>query len=683
VEIRLKGKILLAVILLSALSLFVAPPQPLSFIFAFIQMFFLPGAAFSLFFLSGKVSRTDQVAFSLLLSPVIMTMLTVGIELFTKDVDSSVSITLAASYLLFIAALLAGRHRVRHESVDDIPRTILFVCLGYAGLILVSYLVNSFLLIRSDAWYHAAVVREVMERGIPPREPLLADFPIKYMWFYHLFIAVWIKRSGLHLFQAMASFNIFNAFIFPYLAVRYASYFTDKKYVMVLAAVFAIAGLDAAMWIFWPVNLLRAFMGNVTGMAEVKRIIGATTIDGTGVLRFLTPQGRWQVNWNDKFLTITALNYSFNLFLGFLFLVCRESFLTKARARSVVTLFLIVMGTVLFHIVTGLVLLSTLAGSLILLYLGARYIYRDEKPMLKYCVLLFTVILVMILAVPYFLTLVSRGGSVSAGGEGGIFHDRFHVGGRSILTILLPLLVLFFPAREAFRRLFRAADHMSRTVVAWIICVLIFCVFINIGIVGEKKFLYYLFIIIGTPIFVQIIEKVGSYAGIRKALLIAALLVLFLVPPVLTFRGFIIAKPDDELWEKRYSITSGDMAFFNWIEDNTPADAVFVEDNNYHLEPVYAGRRNFYSSYNIVRSLKYDPGKKELYKKIQSSLYGEGVIPDDLIADIAGLGFNLYIVVWREDYDSSPWLRKRFSDSSELFKRVYGSDEVSVFVLND
>ena len=241
-------------------------------------------------------------------------------------------------------------------------------------------------------------------------------------------------------------------------------------------------------------------------MAEIRRIIANTTINGAEVIRFLTPTGTWQVNWSDKFLTITAFNYSLNLFLTFLILVLNGSFLARNRIRSTVTLVVIVLGTMLFHVVTGIVLLCCVIVSLVFLYLGSRYIYRERQPLSRYYVLLFTIILVSAVALPYFFSLVTRSGDAQGSGGGGIFHDRFHVGGRSILTILLPLSVLLFPAREAFKRLFSGVDHVSRTMIAWIICLLFFCIFINIGIVGEKKFIYFLFLVIGPPIYLSLIH---------------------------------------------------------------------------------------------------------------------------------------------------------------------------------
>ena len=672
-------KLVIFTILLSAVSVFIALPQPLQFSCALIQLFFLPGLVFSLFFLKGKVSRPDQMVLSVLLSPVLAAMLTAVVNTLTGDIYQSANIVIIVSYLLFAVVLLTGRHRCHDEEGVAVPRMIFIVSFAYAALIMISYLVNDYLLVRSDAWYHAAVVKEIILRGIPPKEPLLADIPIKYMWFYHLFQAFWIKRSGMSLFNALAFFNIINAFIFPYLAARLASYFTDRKNVMVIVALFAIAGLDSASWILWPVALVRTLIGEVTGMDEVRRIIADININGAEVIRFLKPTGTWQVNWSDKFLTITVFNYSLNIFLATLILMLKKDFLARSRVKAVVTLFVMVLGIFLFHVVTGIVLLYVIVGSSILMYLGSRYLIGEKRKISDFYVQIITVILVSVFALPYLYSLLSGGNSAEGNS---LVNNLFHLGWKSILTILFPLTILFYPTRTALRKLMSGRDQKSLTMIAWILSLFILCVFINIGMVGEKKLIYFLFVLIGPPIYVQIIEKVQARSGITKKLLIAAVLVLFLIPPVLTFRGFMMNTPRERMWSKRYNVTEADMQFFEWLENNVSPESVIVEKDMYHMSPVYAGRRNLYSDYNVIVALDYSGPKMDLYRLLQSNLYSDEELTQDIIEKMKQVGQKLYVAVWKEDIEASPWLKNRFGSHPEWFKEVYSSKRVSLYTSN-
>ncbi len=669
-------KAVFAAVLLSAASLFITLAPPLRFACALLQLFFLPGMAFTIFVLEGKLSRLDQIFISVLISPVLAAMMSFLVHMLTGDMETSVTAVIGASYLLFLLGFLKGKYEKVIES-GGVPKMIFAVSICYAALILLSYLVNDYLLIRSDAWYHAAVIREVIARGIPPKEPLLADFSIKYMWFYHFFQSFWIKLSGLSLFGAMAFFNIINAFIFPYFAARFVSRFTARKSVIVFAVLLAIAGLDSPSWILWPVNFVRVFVGDVTGMAEVKRILANTRINGAEVIRFLHPVGTWQVNWNDKFLTLTVFNYSLNMFLVSLILFLKKGFLTESRIRAIITLFVITLGTFLFHTVTGMTLIFTMAGSAVLLFLAYRYVYGEKDASSRFYAPFLASMLAAIPAALYFFSLMA--GENEAGGNS-LLNNIFHIGGRNILTILFPLAILFFPARTAFRKIISAKDTASRILISWVICLLALCVFINIGIVGEKKFIYFLFLVIGPPIYVQIVEKIKSRTPFYRVFLTATVLVLFLVPAVLTFRGFMMEKPDSSMWSRRYDFTEEDKAFFDWVEKNIPPNAVIAENDNYHLCPVYASRRNLYSSYNVIRGLGYGGEKFDTYRAIQNSIFGKGGDPVKMARSMKRLGRELYIAVWSEDLKSNPDLERKLE--SEVFHEVYGSERVSLYALD-
>ncbi len=671
-------KTVAAAVLLSSVSLFFALPQPLQFLSGFLQVFLLPGLVFSFFFLNGQVSRSDQVLFSVLLSPILVAVLVTAVNLFAGDLFFSIKIMLAACYLLFIAAIILGRPSDTDESGPAVPRLIFIVSFFYAGLILISYLVNNYLLIRSDSWYHATIVREVMTRGIPPKEPLLADFSIKYMWFYHVFLAAWIKLSGLSIFKAMGMFNVVNAFLFPYMIAKYTTYFTGKRYLIVFAALFAIAGLDSASWIFWPVGLIRCFFGEVTGMAEVKRILASTSINGSQVVYFLSPAGTWHVNVSDKFLTVTVFNYSLNLLLACLYFVLSERFLSSSRFKSGVVLVTIIAGTFLFHVVTGITLLFIIFSYTVLMWLASRYIYKGNPPIAGLGLLLISAIVATSIALPYFYSLVTGSGGE---GEHEVMHHLFQIAFTSILTILFPLIVLFSPVKSAFKKLFSRKDHVSRTLLYWIFCLLVMCVFINIGTVGEKKLVYFLFMISGPVIFIEIVEKIRATSGAKRVLLVAATGLLFIVPPVLTFRGFMMDRPADPMQSRRYYLDDEEKRFYEWIRDNTSKDSIIIENNSDHLTPVYAQRKNFYSWNSIVTGLGYGGEKLEHYKEIQTSLFGKEAITPELVDSMRKLGMNLYVAVWKGDIESSPWLAGRFDTKPGCFEKVYSSPCCSLYAL--
>jgi hypothetical protein len=156
-----------------------------------------------------------------------------------------------------------------------------------------------------------------------------------------------------------------------------------------------------------------------------------------------------------------------------------------------------------------------------------------------------------------------------------------------------------------------------------------------------------------------------------------------LVPPVLTFRGFLIAVPETSINIRRNNVTNDDKGFYRWIKENTPDDSVIIENNIYHLSPVFAGRRNLYSWTSVSRVLDYGGEKMELYRDIQNYIYGKDEITSEIIDNIKKVKQRLYVAVWKEDIQRAPWLAGRFSSKTRWFKEVYSSNKVSLYTLRE
>ena len=169
----------------------------------------------------------------------------------------------------------------------------------------------------------------------------------------------------------------------------------------------------------------------------------------------------------------------------------------------------------------------------------------------------------------------------------------------------------------------------------------------------------------------------------KRGLIVFAVVVLFFVPPFMTIRGFIIQKANSEILTRRDNITEEDMRFFEWIRENTPDDSVIIENNIYHLVPVFADRRNLYSTQGVIRVLGYSGEKMEMYKKIQCSLYAQDGFTEETIREMGRIHSKLYVALWREDLETAPWLADRFSEESKYFKQVFDSDRVSLYTLRD
>ncbi|MBD3178284.1 MAG: hypothetical protein GF417_01050, partial [Candidatus Latescibacteria bacterium] len=290
-----RNRIILGLLLLTALSLFLTLPGPLRLISGAVQAFMIPGLVF--LFLVGDRKRTwmDSVFFIPVISPVLLTISVLITCLITGDLEFSLKFSTGLFYILLLVCFMSGRFDWG-AAASPVPRSVILLSVGYGLLIALSYQINDLLLIRSDAWYHGSVTREILARGIPPMEPWLPDRPIRYMWIYHLFLASWKELSGLSLFRSMIALNLISAFSFPYLMGRISSFFTTDRKRIFLVSLIALAGLESASWIGWPLVFMRVFSGEVSGMEEVRRIISELSFTGPGMIHTLAPFPTYMVN---------------------------------------------------------------------------------------------------------------------------------------------------------------------------------------------------------------------------------------------------------------------------------------------------------------------------------------------------------------------------------------------------
>jgi len=223
----MKKPLLAALLILGALSFVDAVPAFVRISGSIVLTFYLPGLTFLLLLGDRRRSALDALYLPPLLSPIIVALLLLAFFRAAGSLHGAMTAAVLVPALCVVGTLFIGRGE-RTAVAGPVPRAILVISFAFSALILLAYCLNGFLLIRSDAWYHLSIAHEIVNHGIPPRDPWLADQPIRYMWIYHLFIAGFKERSGISLSMAMGTFNIINAFIFPYLVARLTAVFREE-----------------------------------------------------------------------------------------------------------------------------------------------------------------------------------------------------------------------------------------------------------------------------------------------------------------------------------------------------------------------------------------------------------------------------------------------------------------------
>lgn len=665
-------------ILLSSVSLFAALPYPAALLCGALQAFVLPGYSVIRLLSDRNRAWSDGFFHSILLSPALFA-LTIIASWYASGgsggMAGAVRLSAGIWYAVFALSLIVpGPKSIGKQPA--VPYSIIAASLAYCALLLIAYAKNGFLLSRSDAWYHASVTGEILTRGIPPGEPWLAGLPIRYMWVYHTFSAAWQSISGTSVFHALAAINIVSALSLPYVVGRYVGTLTSNRRIILLATLMTIAGFESASWVLWPVGLARAFFGDVRGMAEMTRMAGeaAAQIGSINVIYFLRPVWAWLVNLSDKFLTITAFGYSLCLFVACLNIFRSRRYRKSAPIRSAILGLIVMLSAILFHMVTGVALISTVIGSSILVYAWSRYAERKTRSSSCDITLPIAAVLAGAAGLYYYFSL----GSAESGGSAGAA-SYLNFGFKNTATIITPLIVLLCPAVHVFRKLARPEDRKTAELAAWVLCLLVLCLFVDLPSVNESKLIYPFFLVLGALISVEALKMMSEAKRMKKALLAIWLMILFVVPPVLTYRGFINARPQHPVEVRRHSLSADDMEILEWIGANTDPRAVIAEREIFHFAPVLSSRRNLYSTGGVLSVLGYGGDRYAAFAEISETLYGE---QDPTAAEIkkAGTpGLDLYITVWKRDIADCPWLEGRFSRNSQFFSEVFSNDKAKLF----
>jgi hypothetical protein len=267
-------------------------------------------------------------------------------------------------------------------------------------------------------------------------------------------------------------------------------------------------------------------------------------------------------------------------------------------------------------------------------------------------------------------------------GEGGGAARYLHLGIKNMLTIAAPLVILYPFSRAAFRELRASKNDAHRILVPWLVALGAMNLLFNLPASNVSKLVFPVFLLLTPLVAWQIIEALHLARGARLAVLWVVVVILFVVPPVLTVRGFFLEKPIKPVEVKRMGVTPQDREVFAWIAANTPLDAAVMESNVCNWMPVYAQRRGFLPDEDTIAIFGYsrDP-RIGRFRDIRDSLFSGAPLREDDMTVLEKLKPDLYVVVWREDMERFPGIEARLTSAPGRFEQVYGNPAGAVFRL--
>jgi hypothetical protein len=336
----------------------------------------VPGACLFRLLDSNPQTVFEMALAGFVASPVVLTLVAIATMFAGGSPHSAAMVGAGVSGALVLAVALVRRplpiRPARREAL------ILFVFTA-ALLVLCCSLpfTREWWRIRSDAWFHGAVVAQIRDFGLPPEDPYFVGLPLQYMWFYHVMVATLSDALRVGAFGVMAVVNAHALVALVLAGYQFAAVLRPRFAHRFAATAALVLAFNAAFWIFLPVKFVKAFMGDVRGMEEVRRTFALTP------LHYDTAYGFMNIysirSSSRQFMVATA----FGLAIVFMTSAWAGTidYLQNGRRYGLVLLAASIIGMLGFHSLVGFVFLVGMVGGVAMLHLARRRVdgYRVRR----------------------------------------------------------------------------------------------------------------------------------------------------------------------------------------------------------------------------------------------------------------------------------------------------------------
>lgn len=579
----------------------------------------------------------------------------------TVLVACGVPIARAAQLVAFVLALLAAFNAWRPpapaaaDGDRGATRGGLVAALAWAGLVAVVLTGNPTLPPRSDGWFHAGVVLQIAQRGLPPEDPYFAGLRLLYFWGYHAWAATWLVLApALAVWTPLIAFQLSAA-----AAVMLAVGALARRF----AAGAAAAGLACALAALayapgaWGWLAARAAAGDVRGWDEVRRTVNAGVDPvmqtlGTGMLHASL------AFFGDKFLVLTPFSMGLALFaLGVLALV---DLVASPGARRATTFAAVLAAGLFTHTVVGDVLVLVAGAVWLACALRAG---RDAAARATLAPLALAALAAALVTAPY-LVAVSAGKrvAVSAG-----------LTPAAVVSLLWGAAVVGPAALVALLARTRRAEASALLVVAATLAAL--ALLVKLPENNQSKFDNLLLLALAAPAAAGLLLLGARFGVGARAAGVAGLALLLVPTAALALWGFVA--------EHGGSAASGFVrdestrAAMRWARANTPANAVFADLGGARDVLTLAGRSVLWGGPTGERDWGYPPAAIETRRATVRALCAGEAPPEDGTALIATLGRPVVVVARGPATGDSLFA----PEGATRFRRLFRNESVGFYAL--
>ncbi|MBI5171089.1 MAG: hypothetical protein HZA61_16505 [Candidatus Eisenbacteria bacterium] len=618
-----------------------------------------PGALAAEAFFRGGSGLVRLLA-TLALSPFLM-----GAP-FAALVYAGVPSALAARALCVLVAVLATLAAFRPDAPvpGETPEAeltsrgsapALAIAAAWAGLCAWLMVSNDLLPLRSDGWFHAAVVAQIAQRGVPPEDPYFAGLRLLYFWGSHAWAAGWLALvPKLQPWTPLLVLNVSGAFAVVLGVAGIAQRLRADAQAVAYTCLIALLGYSPFAW-----GLIagRAFTGDVRGWADVVHQAGH------GIDPVLATMATGQLHgslafFGDKYLVLTP--FGMGLALLALSVVTALTLLERPTARAGVAFALCLAATLFVHTVVGYALLLLCATWFVIA--AVRGVTGDHPRLAVLIPLALAVVAALAVLSPYLVEItLGKRGQLSAG-----------IVRRALVSFVIGG-AFYVPAGFAWlaSRARRELPALALLVPALLVAAMALALRLPEN--NQSKFLNLLFLLLAAPAALGL-QALLDRAGRPLAWLLLFVFACAALPNLgLAIWGFT---GERGLGMHAWRATPAQREACAWVRAHTPPDAALCDPIVARDLMVHGGRSVWWGGPYGERDWGYDPAALQARRDLVSAL-ALGRDPEGAAATLLASTKRAVVLVTRAGAPDSIVSVTAVAARPERFERLWGNSAMT------
>jgi hypothetical protein len=623
-----------AILLLTALSLFGTAGivgDVARAVSAYVLVMLLPGAALC-FALFRRPAVLDLVLHMLLSSPVLATAVVVIAMLAGAAAGTAVLIVLAVSAIVSMLVLLFKRALSLQREITG-GQLLVLAGLAVALCAIAGYLPlsNEWWRMYSDAWFHAAIVKDMNTFGLPPEDPYFSGLPLQYMWYYHALILCIAEATKIDPLVVMPIVNMqaLAGFVTATLLFSFHLAGSRRRFSRAMASVLvAVLGMNALFWLFEPLKLIRVFRGDVTGMEELRRAFPLSPFDMQTIPHLLQVYFN-QVFFLDKFIVSTPFS------LGLAYMAASwyasTSYLADGRRPLLALLFVSIVGMLCFHPLVGIFMLAGLAGGLLLLLIvrGLMNSYSFKRSI----AVAGAALAACAVSAPYLYAIMH--------GKEPSNVNAFGITGAKAIGIFISCALVILLALFQVKKLARRREPQEFFLMFATLSIALASLAVNLpganAIYKPPFFISYPLAVVGGWTLLDWSDRWHPPAR-RRLRSVLLFLVLLLPVNLLATLAYYNTKTGPVMSPAEKEVSA-------WVRMNTPRDALFIDSEDRVILLVTGPRRYYWGIQAYANLWGYNAEEMARRRHVRGNLYSNAPIDLATFETLSSIPNDLYIIV--------------------------------------